>query len=158
VVAGALARRPGSWPLAAGVAVALAAMPLITGIVDYPRSSQRGNVADAGRIERAIDAAGRHAVLITDNYQDSEYLWYHVIGEGLGRRRDLVVSNQLSVDEVVTYFRGGHSRLTTEAGTLTDPGAPRVLTATRAQARALREAGLHVAEVDDGVWEVVGFH
>ena len=158
IVGWALARRPRSWPLAAGVAVALAAVPLITGLVDYPRSSQRGNVVHAQRIERAIEAAGRHTVLITDNYQDSEYLWYHVIGEGLGRERDLVVTNQIPVDEVVAYFQGGSNRLTTDAATLTDPGAPRVLTATREQARALRDAGLHVVQVADGVWEIAGFH
>jgi hypothetical protein len=158
VVERALAVRPRSWPLAAGVTAALMAVPLVTGLVDYPRASQRGNVAHAERIERAVDAAGRHTVFITDNYQDSEYLWYHVIGEGLGRERDLVVSNQLSVDDVVTYFQGGSSRLATDAATLTDPGAPRVLTATREQARALRGAGLHVVPVADGVWEVAGFH
>ena len=158
IVAWALARRPASWPLAAGVTVALAAVPVVTGAIGYPRASQRGNVADAERIERAVDAAGRHAVLITDNYQDSEYLWYHVIGEGLGRERDLVVAHQLAVDEVVTYFQGGDSRLTAGAATLTDPGVPRVLTATRGQARALRDAGLHVVQVADGVWEIAGFH
>jgi hypothetical protein len=158
LVRAALSRRPASWPVAAAVALTLAAVPLVTGLVDYPRASQRGNVADAARIDRAIAAAGHHAVFVTDNYQDSEYLWYHVIGEGLGPRRDLVVSNQLSVDEIATYFEGGDSRLTTDAATLVEPGPPRILTATREQARALRRAGLHVVEVADGVWEVMGFH
>lgn len=153
-----LARRPASWSWAAGIAVVLAAIPLVTGVVGYPRASQRGNVAHAERIERAVAAADRHAVFVTDNYQDSEYLWYHVIGEGLGRERDLVVSNQLTVDDVVAYFEGGDSRLTVDAATLTDPGVPRVLTATRNQADALRHAGLHVIEVADGVWEIAGFH
>ncbi|HEV7759961.1 MAG TPA: DUF2723 domain-containing protein [Acidimicrobiales bacterium] len=144
--------------VAAAVVVAVAAIPVVTGLVDHPRSSQRGNVADAARIERAIDAAGHHAVFVTDNYQDSEFLWYHVLGEGLGRRRDLVVSNQLTTDEVVTYFEGGDSRLTTDAATLADPGIPRVLTATRNQARALRQAGLHVVPVARGVWEIIGLH
>jgi hypothetical protein len=159
IVGAALARRP-SWPRGAGVAMvlAVAAIPVAAAVVGHPRASQSGNVAHAERIERAIATADRHAVLITDNYQDSEYLWYHVLGEGLGRDRDLVVSHQLTVDEVVTYFEGGDGRLATDAATLAGPGAPRVLTATREQADALRHAGLHVVEVADGVWEIAGFH
>jgi hypothetical protein len=148
------ARRPDSRLVAAAVTAALVAVPLVTGIVDYPRSSQRGDTRDRARIERAVAAAGTHAVFVTDNYQDSEYLWYYVIGEDLAHRRDMVVSNQLSTSEVVGYFAGRHTRLTADAATLSRPGPPGVYTATRHQADALHQAGLTVTPVAAGVWRI----
>ena len=134
--------------MVAGVA-ALAAIPLVTGIVNYPRASLRGEVGDAHRIERAIDAAGTGAVLITDNYADSEYVWYYLLGEDLGAERHLRLANQVTPREVEAFFDRHRGPLARAAR----PGTP-VYTATTHQAWALAHEGLTVTLVDDNVWRI----
>jgi hypothetical protein len=140
--------RPGSG-LRWAAAAALALVPLVTGLVNYQRASQRGSVADAERIERAIAVAGPGSVLITDNYADSEYFWYYLLGEGLAAERDLSLGNQLQPRHVVAYFEGRGGPL----ARLATAGTP-VYTATEHQADALAAAGLAVTEVADQVWRV----
>ena len=142
-------RLPARVPMRPFGAVALAAVPVIMGLVNYPRASQRGTLADAHRIERAIEAAGTDAVLITDNYADSEYVWYHLLGEGLGAERDLRLGHQLRPGEVVRFFEGRGGPLARAAG----PGTP-IYTATAQQADDLDAAGLTVTEVADEVWRI----
>jgi hypothetical protein len=145
---------PGRRRLAA---VAVAVVPLVVGVVNYPDAGQRGNLADAHRIERALAAAGSDAVLVTDNYADSEYLWYYLLGEGLGEERDLVLVDQISADQVVRYYDGRGGRLAHAAGGGRRRGAERpVYTATRHQAVALVEAGLRLDRVAPSVWRVQG--
>jgi prepilin signal peptidase PulO-like enzyme (type II secretory pathway) len=139
------ASRHWTWVTAA----ALAAIPLTTGAVNYPRASLRGEVGDAHRIERAIDAAGTDAVLITDNYADSEFFWYYLLGEDLGAERDLKLANQLRPRQVEAFFdrhRGPLARLAR-------PGTP-IYTATTHQAWALAHEGLTVTLVADNVWRI----
>jgi transmembrane protein TMEM260 (protein O-mannosyltransferase) len=142
---GSAASRRWTWATIA----ALAAIPLTTGAVNYPRASLRGEVGDAHRIERAIDAAGTDAVLITDNYADSEYLWYYLLGEDLGAERDLKLANQLKPRQVEAFFarhRGPLARIAR-------PGTP-IYTATAHQAWALAYEGLTVTLVADNVWRI----
>jgi transmembrane protein TMEM260 (protein O-mannosyltransferase) len=134
--------------LVAGIA-ALAAIPLTTGAVNYPRASLRGEVGDAHRIERAIDAAGTDAVLITDNYADSEYLWYYLLGEDMGDERDLKLANQLKPRQVEAWFDRHRGPL---AG-VARPGTA-IYTATTNQAWALAYEGLTVTQVADHVWRI----
>jgi 4-amino-4-deoxy-L-arabinose transferase-like glycosyltransferase len=142
-------RLPSRRPVRLAAGAALAAVPLVMGLVTYPRASQRGTLADAHRIERAIAAAGTDAVLITDNYADSEYVWYHLLGEGLGTERDLRLGNQLRPGEVVGFFDGRGGRL----AHIARPGTP-IYTATAHQADDLDAAGLTVTEVADQVWRI----
>jgi hypothetical protein len=119
------------------------------GAVNYPRASQRGNEADAGRIQRAIDTAGHDALLVTDNYADSEYIWYHLLGEGLGDERNLALGNQVNPVTVARFVRNGSGGLTRQA-----PRGTPVYTATAHQAVQLADAGLVVTEVAEDVWLV----
>jgi hypothetical protein len=152
-VAWSQARRPDSRRLAAALAVAVVAVPVATFLIDHGRAGKRHTTADRERIERAIAVADHHAMLLTDNYEDSQYLWYYTVGEGL-RDRDLVVSAQLPPAAVVTYFQGGHSKLTIDATFIEGPGPPRLYTATPHQAAALRTLGLEVTPVAESVWEI----
>jgi hypothetical protein len=131
------------------VAAALVlAVPVTLAIVNYPRADQSGDTAHARRTERLLDAAGRDALLVTDNYRDSEFVWYYLLGLDLGDRRNLRLGNQMETDEVVAYVVF-HRPLPGIA-----PARLPVYTATPAQARALRSAGLTVTEVADEVWRV----
>jgi hypothetical protein len=131
----------------------LAGLVAVVALVDYGRSSQRGTTLDAERIERAIDAAGTGAVLLTDDYGDSEYFWYYLLGEGLGAERDLVLANQVKPGHVAQYFAAGTGPVAVAAAAV-EGADPPLYTATPHQAVTLGGHGLTVSEVAPGVWRV----
>lgn len=140
------------WALRAG-AGALAVVVVLFAAGNRSGSSQRGEVAVAERTERAIDAAGSGAVLLTDDYNDSEYLWYYLLGEGIGDERNLVVADQVTPDEVADYFSSASGPVAVAAGSL-GVSAPALYTGARRLARDLAERGLAVTPLGDGVWRV----
>ena len=133
--------------LAAGAA--LACIPLVLGLVNYTRASQRGAVGVQDRMGRLFDAVGQDALIVTDNYADSEYVWYYLLGEGLGEERDLALANQVRPVDVAAFVEEGAGRLTRVARR----GTP-VFTASEHQAEQLDAFGLAVTEVDEDVWLV----
>jgi 4-amino-4-deoxy-L-arabinose transferase-like glycosyltransferase len=135
------------------VAGGLAGLVAVVGLVDYGRSSQRGTTADADRIERALAAAGTGAVLLTDDYGDSEYLWYYLLGEGLGEERDLALANQVKPAQVAQYFSAGTGPVAAAALEV-EVVDPPLYTATAHQAVTLADHGLGIAEVAPSVWRV----
>jgi Protein O-mannosyl-transferase TMEM260-like len=140
------------WALRAG-AGALAVLVVLFAAVNRSGSSQQGEVAVAERTERAIDAAGSDAVLLTDDYNESEYLWYYLLGEGLGEERNLVVADQVTPGEVTDYFSSASGPVAVAAETL-GVAAPALYTGARRQARDLAGQGLAVTPLGDGVWRV----
>ena len=141
---------PAGAPGRALAVLALVGVPMAMGLVNYGRASQRGATAVADRMERLVEAAGSDALIVTDNYADSEYVWYHLLGEGLADERDLALGNQVAPSTVVAFVRDGRGRLTRVA----TPGTP-VFTATENQAEDLAAAGLVPVEVAADVWLVV---
>lgn len=135
------------------VAGGLAGLVAVVGLVDYGRSSQRGTTADAERIERVLDTAGTGAVLLTDDYGDSEYLWYYLLGEGLGDERDLALANQVKPAQVTQYFTAGTGPVAAAALEV-EVADPPLYTATPHQALTLADHGLGIAEVAPSVWRV----
>lgn len=158
IVDGVTARWPDDHRVAPAIGVSLAALVLTVAVVDYGRSSQRGNVEDAERIETALDVVGDHAVLVTDGYHDSEYLWYYLIAEDLDEERDLVLANMVTPAQVKQYFTsGGRTGLVALVARGVDrPGrglAP-VYTVSDHQAYTLAAAGLPLTEVAPSTWRV----
>ena len=144
--------RASPWALRAG-AGALAVLVVLFAAGNRSGSSQRGEVAVAERTERAIDAAGSDAVLLTDDYNDSEYLWYYLLGEGVGDERNLVVADQVTPGEVADYFSSASGPVAVTARSL-GVIAPALYTGARRQARDLAERGLAVTQLGGGVWRV----
>lgn len=140
------------WARRAGAGT-LAVLVVLFAAANRSASSQRGEVAVAERTERAIDAAGGGAVLLTDDYNDSEYLWYYLIGEGLGDERNLVVADQVTPEQVADFFASASGPVAVAAGTL-GVTEPALYTGARGQARDLAEQGLSVTPLGDGVWRV----
>ncbi|HEY8545135.1 MAG TPA: DUF2723 domain-containing protein [Acidimicrobiales bacterium] len=135
------------------VACGLAALVAVVAAVDYGRSSQRGTTDDAERIERAIAAAGTGAVLLTDDYVDSEYFWYYLLGEGLGEERDLALANQVQPRDVARWFSSRTGPVAAAARAVDQPDPP-LYTATAHQAVLLVDHGMAIDEVAPGVWRV----
>jgi hypothetical protein len=131
----------------AALAGLLVVVPVALAAANHARAGERDDTAHAARIERLIDAAGEDALLVTDNYRDSEFIWYYLLGEDLGDRRDLLLGNQLGPTRVRRYVEGAALPAVAPAG------LP-VYTATPSQARDLADAGLTVTEVAPEVWRV----
>lgn len=137
-----------------GVAAGLVGMVAVFGLVDYRRSSQRGTVHDAERIERAVDTVPDGTVLLTDGYHDSEYIWYFLLGEGLGDERDLALANQVTPENVRQWLTSRSGPVAAAANEVDGSAEPPLYTASPTQAVALTEAGLTVTEVAEDVWQV----
>jgi len=155
----AAARARDLWPgrTAAGwLAVALLAVPALTGLVDYRRASQRGAVSDAKRIERALAAAGEHAVLVTDNYRDSEYVWYYLLGEHMSETHGLELASQVTPDELREYLTAGTGPVAVAAGHVEGVTDPPLYTPSADTAADLRVAGIELTEVAPDVWRIDG--
>ena len=57
------------------------------------------------RSEELLKFIGRRAVIITSNYNWSQYLWYYLIGEGW-QERDLFVMHHIDARAVKAYLQG----------------------------------------------------
>ncbi len=67
--------------------------------------SQRGNVETERQVRAALDGAGRDAVLVSPDYDYSEYFWYLLIGEGQGRARNVSLVHHFNADHLRAYLR-----------------------------------------------------
>jgi len=143
----------GDRRLRLAVAGGLVGLVVVAALVDYGRSSQRGTTLDAQRIERALATAGTGAVLLTDDYGDSEYLWYYLLGEGLAEDHDLALANQVKPAQVAQYFEAGTGPVAVAALEVEDTDPP-LFTASPHQAVTLAGHGLTIAEVAPSVWRV----
>ena len=79
--------------------------------------------------------------------RDSEFVWYYLLGEGLGDERRLRLGNMVAPGRVRRYLDGSG------LPGIAPAGLP-VYTATPQQARDLRAEGLDVTEVAPGAWRV----
>lgn len=146
-------RRPDDRRVAQGVAVGLAALVAVVGVADYNRSGQRGTTADAERIERALATVDDGSVLLTDNYHDSEYFWYYLLGEGQEDERDLAMAHMVTPAQVEAYLARGTGPIAAAAQRVDDADPP-LYSATPHQAFTLAARGLTVTEVAQDVWRV----
>lgn len=128
-------------------AAVLVVVPVAMAAANYGRADQSDDVTHARRFERLVDVAGHDALLVTDNYRDSEFVWYYLLGEGLGDERRLRLGNMVAPGRVRRYLDGSG------LPGIAPAGLP-VYTATPQQARDLRAEGLDVTEVAPGAWRV----
>lgn len=154
VVDWATERWPDDRRVMPAVATTLAALVAVVFVVDYGRASQRGNVDDKRRIETALDAIGRDAVLLTDDYHDSEFIWYYLLAEDLGHERNLSLANQVTPAQVKAYLTAGQGLVALAANRVEGIHDPPLYTASPRQAWALIAAGLTLTEVAPSTWRV----
>jgi hypothetical protein len=152
-VAGALRRWPDDHRVPQGVAVGLVALVAVVALVDYQRASQRGTVRDAHRIERALATVDDGSVLITDDYHDSEFFWYYLLGEDLGDEHDLALAHLVKPAQVEQYFTRRTGPVAVAALEV-DRSDPALYTASAHQAVTLAARGLTVTEVAEDVWRI----
>jgi hypothetical protein len=147
--------RPAPRWTAWGLTASSAALVVVVLVANVSEADQRGNVADAARVKRALDVAEDCAILLTDGYHDSEYFWYYLLGEGLGRERHLALANQVVPQDVENYLATGAAPVGLAAVELRDHCIePPLYTATPSQAEALVDHGLELTRVAEDVWRV----
>lgn len=147
---------PGQERIAWGVVGMLMAIPLTTGLVDYRRASQRGNDDDAARVERAVDVAGRDALIVTPDYAETQYVAYFLLTEDLGEERNLAVVGRhgVTVKQVKRFLRGGGGPVAAAAAQVEGVERPALYTASPDQAEDLDDGGVDVTEVAEDVWRI----
>jgi hypothetical protein len=139
---------------AAGTGAALATLVLVVGAVDYHRASQRGETEDAERTEHLIAVAGHDAVLLTDDYHDSELVWYYLLGRGEGKERNLVLANQVTPSQLRQYFTTRRGPVAVAASRVKGTSRPPLYTATARQAVQAAAKGFTITEVAPDVWRI----
>jgi hypothetical protein len=75
------------------VTAAVLVVPVAFGVWNYATVDRSKNTPTAARAARVVDHAPDGAVLVAHNYRASMYLRYHLLGEGLGEERDLVLAD-----------------------------------------------------------------
>ena len=91
-------------------------------------------------------------MLLTGGYHDSEYFWYHLLGEGRGADDDLALADQVTPDHVEEYFATGAGPIgvaVASAGL-----EPPLDTASADQAADLARRRLTVTAVAPDVWRI----
>jgi hypothetical protein len=132
----------------------VAAIPLATGKAHHLEASQRYNTQAREKIERTLDAAGSHAMILTDGYHDSEYFWYYTLAEGIRSERDIWVTAFAKPEAVRNHFRGLGGPVTHNVSLMDEPDQVRFFTSSQQQAITLRRMDLRVIPVAPSVWEV----
>ena len=142
--------------LAWGVVAGLMAIPLMTGLVDYRRASQRGNDDDAARVERAVYTAGEDALFITPSYPETQYVSYFLLAEDLAEERNLAVVGRhgVTVRHVKKFLRDGGGPVGVAAARVEGVERPTLYTASPEQAEELEDGGIEVTEIAEDVWRI----
>lgn len=139
-----------------GIALGLAALPIVIGLADYRRASQRGNLSDASRVERAIAVAGQDTVFVTLGYADEQYFSYYLLGEGLAEERNLAVAGRVSDRDVARYFRGQDGEVADAVDRLDGVDIARLIVASSHDAESLEEDGFALTKLAEDVWQIDG--
>jgi hypothetical protein len=145
----------GRWrsaPRWAGVAVA-ALLPLALGVVNFRRMDLSGERRAEHLVRTTLEAVGTDALIVSDVYDESQALWYALLGEGLGEARRLTLLHaHPRMRDVSAYVRDG-ARLDAH-GRPVKPGL-RVFALNADKVEELRALGLATEVRGERLWEVL---
>ena len=134
-------------------AVLLVAMPLALFAVNVGAVNQRGQTADARRVEQIIQQLGDNAVIVPPDYHYAEYFWYYLLGAEAGQH-SLYVLNKFSGESVRAYLDGsGSFDLPNPRRGQAPLGLP-VYGLDAGQRRLLEQSGLATQDVAGGMYVV----
>jgi hypothetical protein len=137
-----------------GMAAALVMLPLIVGVANYRRASQRGNLGEAQRIERALAVVDEGTMFVTNGYRDQQYLSYYFRVDGVGEERNLAIAGRVSNYQIARYLRGQRGEVRSVANTIEGVANPPVVTANNDDADELRDDGFTLTSLAEDVWLV----
>lgn len=71
--------------------------------VNYSKVNQHNNTQVAKEIEAVLKIVKKDAIIVSPNYNYSEYFWYYLIGEGL-ERNNLYIMHHYSTEAIQAYI------------------------------------------------------
>jgi hypothetical protein len=125
-------------------------IPLLLVVVNYRKVDQSQHTRHAKRVEEILRIVDRDAIIITDEYDYSSYLWYYLIGEGYGNKEIFAIpmygvgKGATNAEEIREYL-SGEKPIYSYPQRLSIPPGKRVYVLWRV-ADELRNAGLQVTE------------
>lgn len=145
----ALGPTGGRRPLAVAMTIAL---PLAFGAWHWQRIDESRSVPAADRSRIAVATVPGGALLVGHNYEATHFFLYDVLGEGVGRARDVGVADGPSARAVADYVTEGTAL--DVFGGAQGPGHP-VFTVSPSLVEDLRPLGIRAQLVDDRLWRLV---
>ncbi len=70
---------------------------------NYSKVNQHNSTQVAKEIEAALKIVKKDAIIVSPNYNYSEYFWYYLIGEGL-ERNNIYIMHHYSTEEIQAYI------------------------------------------------------
>jgi hypothetical protein len=99
-VVGRLAHKP-------KLAWGLILIPCILLLTNYPKVDQSQHTLHARIAEKILSTAGKEAVIIADDYEYAEYLWYYLLGEEMQQRNLFALPDYaVTPEDILGYLRG----------------------------------------------------
>jgi hypothetical protein len=99
-----LAGQLGKYPrLAWGLAI----LPIFFLWLNFAKIDQSDHNLHDQRTKLILRAAGRDALIVADDYENAEYLWYYLLGENLQRRNLFALPDySITAEQVRQYLSG----------------------------------------------------
>jgi hypothetical protein len=84
--------------------VLYALIPIVLFAANFDQVDQSHNVRDAALVEAALDAVGKDGIIISSNYDYTQFLQYHLIGQGVQEEKNIYMQYYFSLDEIRAYI------------------------------------------------------
>ena len=78
-------------------------IPISLLFANYSKVNQHNNTQVAKEIEAVLKIVKKDAIIVSPNYNYSEYFWYYLIGEGL-ERNNIYILHHYSIRKIKTYM------------------------------------------------------
>jgi len=131
--------------------ILLISIPLISCALNYSKVDQHNNVAVAKEIEAILETVGNNSIIISPNYEYSEYFWYYLIGEGFGN--NVHVMHHFSTEAIKSYICENKSFYLPERR-MNAPIGLKVYCINPDHKSALEKAGFMLTEVRRNLYRV----
>ncbi|MBA3303565.1 MAG: DUF2723 domain-containing protein [Acidimicrobiia bacterium] len=131
----------------------LGVAPVVFAVWSFTVVDRSKNLDDVRSVEQALAAAPDGSLLVSNDYERSQFAWYHLLGEGEGERRDLLLADRVERRALLRYVDGrGPLELRFTARTV-EPGRP-VLALDGEVAESARRAGFRVRPAGPSLWRL----
>ena len=79
-------------------------VPIKMAVANFSTVSERGDTETQARIEKALRDVKSDALIISSDYDYSEYFWYFLIGEGMEKEHNIYLMNDFNARGISEYL------------------------------------------------------
>jgi hypothetical protein len=132
-----------------------ALIPIVLFAANFAQVDQSHNLRDAALVEAALEAVGEDGVIISSNYDYTQFLQYHLIGQGVQEQRNIHVQYYFSLDEIRAYLCQNTPIYVESQRTYMPTGLTvYIIMPEQYQREALDEAGFRLRPMAEGLYRV----